>query len=266
MIEHKDRFVNLMKKHSWPKAIAVTGALGSGKTEWVLNLALGFSALGEKVTIADVDIINPYFCVRQVSDTLEEQGFKVLTAPDKAKWIDMPLVTAQVDWALSEPDGRLLMDVGGDAEGAKALKKYKDRMISAGYLLILVVNSYRPMTSTVQGISLMRRRMEEIGGLQVGALLCNSHLMTETSLEVVEDGLTLVEAAGKELDLPVLYAGVPPQLYDQAKESASFKDVSPWPVSRYMLLPWEKGAMWSTGLPSKNHGARILRQEAANKS
>ncbi len=263
MIENRDCFINLMKKHSWPKAIAVTGALGSGKTEWVLNLALGFSSLGEKVTIADVDIINPYFCVRQVSDTLEGQGFKVLTAPDKAKWIDMPLVTAQVDWALSEPDSRLLLDVGGDAEGALALKKYGDRMTSAGYLLILVVNAYRPMTSTVEGISTMRRRMEEIGGLKVGAILSNSHLMTETTMETVTDGLKLVEAAGRELELPVLYAGVPPTLHEEAENNPSFDKVSPWPVSRYMLLPWEKGAMWSTGLPSKNHGARILRQGAA---
>lgn len=263
MNENRERFAALIKRHRWPKAVAVTGALGSGKTEWVLNLALGFSSIGEKVTIADVDIINPYFCVRQVSDTLENQGFKVLTAPDKAKWIDMPLVTAEVDWALSEPDGRLLLDVGGDAEGALALKKYRDRMISAGYLLILVVNSYRPMTSTVEGISTMRRRMEEIGGLKVGAILSNSHLMTETTMDTVTEGLKLVEAAGKEMDLPVLYAGVPPHLYGEAETSLSTGEVSPWPVSRYMLLPWEKGAMWSTGLPSKNHGARILRQEAA---
>ncbi|EFC92268.1 putative ATP/GTP-binding protein [Dethiosulfovibrio peptidovorans DSM 11002] len=262
MTQSRNRFVDLINRHSWPKAIAVTGALGSGKTEWVLNLALGFSSVGEDVTIADVDIINPYFCIRQVSETLEDSGFKVLTAPDSAKWADMPLVTAQVDWALSEPNGRLLMDVGGDAEGALALKKYKDRMMSAGYLLILVVNAYRPMTSTVEGISKMRRRMEEIGELEVGALICNSHLMAETTVDVVEEGLRLVEAAGKEMDLPVLYTGVPPQLDDEAVRRFAGREAFPWPVSRYMLLPWEKGAMWSTGVPSKNQGARILRQEA----
>ncbi|PIE54954.1 MAG: hypothetical protein CSA35_03575 [Dethiosulfovibrio peptidovorans] len=255
------RFSSLIQKYSWPKSIAVTGALGSGKTEWVLNLALGFSLAGEKVTIADVDIINPYFCIRQVSDTLEEQGFTVLTAPDKAKWADMPLVTAQVDWALSDPNGRLLLDVGGDAEGALALKKYRERMISVGYLLILVVNAYRPMTSSVEGITTMRQRMEEIGGLKVGALISNSHLMTETTMDVVSEGLDLVEAAGRELNLPVLYAGVPPHMDDEAQQRLAERSSSPWPVSRYMLLPWEEGALWSTGLPSKNQGARILHQE-----
>lgn len=247
MTQDKSCFVNLMNMHRWPKAIAVTGALGSGKTEWVLNLALGFQSLHEKVTIADVDIINPYFCIRQVSEGLENRGFKVLTAPDKAKWVDMPLVTAQVDWALSDPHGKLLLDVGGDAEGALALKKYRDRMTSVGYLLILVVNAYRPMTSTVAGIDTMRKKMEEIGDLKVGALVSNSHLMAETTVDLALEGLELVERAGEEMDLPVLYAGVPPQLYDEAVARFGSGKTAPWPVSRYMLLPWERGAMWSTG-------------------
>ena len=70
----------LMERYEWPKAVAVTGALGSGKTEWVLNLALGMKMLGEQVTIADADIINPYFCIRQVVNSLEEKGFKVMEA------------------------------------------------------------------------------------------------------------------------------------------------------------------------------------------
>ena len=68
-------FKDLIQRYEWPKAIAVTGALGSGKTEWVLNLALGLKTTEEKVTIADADIINPYFCIRQVVTALEKKGF-----------------------------------------------------------------------------------------------------------------------------------------------------------------------------------------------
>jgi len=46
--------VNIFCERSWPKAIAVTGALGSGKTECVLNMAIAFRSCGEYVTIADV--------------------------------------------------------------------------------------------------------------------------------------------------------------------------------------------------------------------
>ncbi len=251
----------LMGRYRWPKAVAVTGALGSGKTEWVLNLALGLKTMGEQVTIADADIINPYFCIRQVVNSLEEKGFKVLTAPGQAKWADMPVVSAEVDWALSSP-GRLMLDIGGDAEGALALKQFQNRIVQAGYLLILVVNAYRPQTMSVEKIDLMRRRMEEICGLKVGALVSNSHLMHETTPETVRDGYMLVRDAAERMGLPLLYAGAPPAIYDETAELMKDEPVPVWPLSRYMLLPWEPGAVWATGLPSKHHASRILGREA----
>lgn len=253
-------FKDLIQKYDWPKAVAVTGALGCGKTEWVLNLALAFKTICEKVTIADVDIINPYFCIRQVSQTLESQGYKILMAPDKARWSDMPLVTAQVDWALSEPESQLLLDIGGDAIGARALKQYEIRMKKSGYLLIMVVNAFRPQTSDVNSIEAMIRKMEDICDLQVGALISNSHLMTETKPEDIYNGLHLVRQTGNKLGLPVLYSGASPSLFEDLSQTWT-ETVPLWPVSRYMLLPWERGAMWSTGVPRKNHGSNILQQQ-----
>lgn len=247
----------LIGRYKWPKAVAVTGALGSGKTEWVLNLALGMKAQGEHVTIADADIINPYFCIRQVVNALEEKGFKVLTAHGQAKWADMPVVSAEVDWALSSP-GQLLLDIGGDAEGALALKQFQKRIIDAGYLLILVVNAFRPQTMTVEKIDLMRRRMEEICGLKVGALVSNSHLMRETTPQNVLEGYRLVQRAADRMSLPVLYAGTSPAIYDETLAVMKNEPVPVWPVSRYMLLPWEPGAIWATGIPSRHHMRRTL--------
>jgi hypothetical protein len=233
----------------WPKVVAVTGALGSGKTEWVLNLALGFSGLGEKVTIADIDIINPYFCIRQVSEKLERRGFRIITTPENARWSDMSVVSPVVTRALAEDDGRLLLDIGGDAEGALALKQFEPDIRKAGYLLILVVNTFRPQTSTVEAIEKMLRKMEGICGLSVGALVSNSHLMDETSAEDYVRGLETVCAAGKKLGLPVLYAGVHPDLRSETAGVLKSREISVplWPLSRYMMLPWEDGAMWSSG-------------------
>lgn len=251
---------SLINRYQWPKAVAVTGALGSGKTEWVLNLAAGFQAADEKVTIADADVINPYFCIRQVVEALEKKGFKVLTAPGQAQWSDMPIVTAQVDWALSDEGARLLLDIGGDAEGALALKQYQHRIEQAGYMLILVVNAFRPQTKTVAGIELMLRRMEAICGLKVGALVSNSHLMTETTPEDVRDGLHLVMDAAEHLGLPLLYSTCTANMYDDVCSLLKKEDTPVWPLSRYMLLPWEPGAIWATGVPAKNHGNRMLRE------
>ena len=239
----------LSPRADWPKAIAVTGALGSGKTEWVLNLALGFKSLGETVTIADMDIINPYFCIRQVAEILGDKGFKIITPPESSRWSDMSIVSPQVLWALGDDSVRLLLDIGGDAEGALALKQFEPDIKEAGYLLILVVNPFRPQTSSPEAIEKMLRKMEQIGGLSVGALISNSHLMAETSPEDVADGLTVVNEAGKRMGLPVLAAGVSPELHGRTAEVFAERGLSVplWPLFRYMMLPWEKGAMWSQG-------------------
>ncbi len=250
-------FSNLMKsaleslspRADWPKAIAVTGALGSGKTEWVLNLALGFKSLDETVTIADMDIINPYFCIRQVAEILGDKGFKIITPPENSRWSDMSIVSPQVLWALGEDSGRLLLDIGGDAEGALALKQFEPDIKEAGYLLILVVNAFRPQTSSPESIEKMMRKMEQIGGLSVGALISNSHLMDETSPSDVADGLNVVKEAGERLGVPVLFAGVSPELHCRTAEIFAEREITVplWPLFRYMMLPWEEGAMWSSG-------------------
>ncbi|MGI6784367.1 MAG: hypothetical protein ACOX5A_09115 [Aminivibrio sp.] len=250
-------FSDLIAKYSandspiqgWPKVAAVTGALGSGKTEWVLNLAFGFSSRGDKVTIADMDIINPYFCIRQVADRLEQEGFNIINSPERARWMDMSVVSPEVSRALAADGGRLLLDIGGDAEGALALKQFEPDIRAAGYLLILVVNAFRPQTSTPGTIKTMLTRMEDICGLKVGALISNSHLMEETTADDCASGTETVFAAGEALGLPVLYGGVKPELYGEAEAILKSRGVPVplWPLSRHMMLPWEEGAMWSSG-------------------
>lgn len=257
----KESLTVLMNRYQWPKAVAVTGALGSGKTEWVLNLASGFRAMDQKVTIADADIINPYFCVRQVTDALEKEGFTVLTAPGQAKWSDMPVVSSEVERALSMPDQRILLDIGGDAEGALALKQYELRLRQANALLILVVNSFRPQTSDVTSIKVMRAKMESYGNLPVGAVISNSHLMTETTPQDVYEGYLRAKEAADAMKLPLLFASTREPYHQETVQLFAEKglgDVPLWPLSRHMLLPWEPGAIWGTGVPAKNHANRML--------
>ena len=52
-----------MQSENLPKAriLVLVGNYGSGKTEISLNLALKLARRGEKVTLVDLDIVNPYF-------------------------------------------------------------------------------------------------------------------------------------------------------------------------------------------------------------
>ena len=43
------------------KLYIIVGHYGSGKTNFAVNLAVDLQKRGEKVAIADMDIVNPYF-------------------------------------------------------------------------------------------------------------------------------------------------------------------------------------------------------------
>lgn len=245
MIPITETLQELVKMYAWPKTVAVTGALGSGKTEWVLNLAFGLAGIGEEVTVADMDIINPYFCVRQVKTSLEREGLSVITPPENVKWSDIPVVSPEVGRTLVKDEGKLLIDVGGDASGVRALTQFSDLIEKAGYILVLVVNAFRPKTADREGIVRMIRRMEKISTLKVGALLANSHLMTETTEEDLLWGIEVAQEAAHATGLPLLYATVPPGLHDRLEDLASRVEVPLWPLQRRMLLPWEKGYSWA---------------------
>jgi len=236
---------HLVGNYSWPKAIAVTGALGSGKTEWVLNLAFALKAMNVPITVADVDIINPYFCVRQIQKLLEDDGLTIISPPESAKWSDMPVLSPKVGWALKDPRGKLLLDIGGDAIGVRALKQFADLLEEVGYLLILIVNTFRPQTSDLEGISDMIRRMESISSLKIGAIVANCHLMEQTTLDELVEGIYKASNAAKELELPLLYATVPPNLHNEINRISSSVDVPLWPLERRMMLPWEENYNWT---------------------
>ena len=53
---------------------AVAGHFGSGKTEFAVNLALSLAADGLPATLADLDVVDPYFRSRERADLLEQAG------------------------------------------------------------------------------------------------------------------------------------------------------------------------------------------------
>ena len=227
--------------NDWARTIAVTGALGSGKSELVLNLAAWLKNSGHSVTIADVDIINPYFCIRQVVEQLEAQGFNILLPPKGGKWSDMSLISPKISAALTDDTSKLLLDVGGDASGVLALKQFEPEIKKSSYLLILVVNTYRPHTSTTEKIEAMARRMEDICNLKVGALVCNSHLMSETTPDDIINGIKIAEKAAEQLSLPLLYSTALDVLYPEVskKLNDTGSKAKLFPLKRYLKLPWE---------------------------
>ena len=60
------------------RIIAVTGHYGSGKTNLAVNFAVDFAKSGERVTIIDLDIVNPYFRTADFGELFNGLGIKLI--------------------------------------------------------------------------------------------------------------------------------------------------------------------------------------------
>ena len=67
--------------------ILFTGNYGSGKTEVAVNVASRLASNGKKVTIVDLDLVNPYFRCREARVQLEDLGVRVIAPKLVPVWL-----------------------------------------------------------------------------------------------------------------------------------------------------------------------------------
>ena len=102
----------------------ITGHYGSGKTNVSVNMALDLAEKGEKVTVVDLDIVNPYFRTADFKELFGEHNIS-LTVPTYANSnLDIPALGFDMN-GIADREGYIIIDVGGDDEGAKALGRYR---------------------------------------------------------------------------------------------------------------------------------------------
>ncbi len=188
------------------KIYITVGHYGSGKTEYSVNFALALTEKYDKVFLVDLDIVNPYFRSNDARELLESQGITVI-APDYAGTnVDIPALPADVMRIFNVEDAAIVIDVGGDDDGAIALGRYKQFFDSADYEMSLVVNTRRPLSGTVEEIVEMKQNIEYASRLNVTNIIADTNLGEETTKEIIEEGYFLTEKAAKQMNLPVKYA------------------------------------------------------------
>ena len=215
----------------------VVGSYGSGKTEVSVNLAIAVASAGRKVQIADLDIVNPYFRCREARLLMEQYDIRVVVPPGAQEYADLPIVLPEIAGMLQPPPGVLsLFDVGGDDVGARVLSSLRPRIVDGQYELWQVINSRRPFTGTVEGCLNMLREMELASRLKVTGLLVNSHLIEQTTIEVVLEGWSLAREVAEKSGLPIRCVAAMEHLAD-APEIAGI-EAPLLRLQRHMLPPW----------------------------
>ncbi len=195
------------------RIVAVTGHYGSGKTEFSVNLALRQAAVDDKVILADLDIVNPYFRSREKRSLLEAAGVTVIgssTAGDTG--VDVPALSPAVYGALQDAKARTILDVGGDAPGARLLGRYRRYFVEGEHDFLIVVNTSRPETRDTDGVLAHIAAIEEACGLKATGLVNNTHMVEFTQVYHLREGDDVCRRVGAELGIPVLFLAVREQL------------------------------------------------------
>ena len=191
--------------------IAVTGHYGSGKTNLAVNLAVDFAKEGERVTIIDLDIVNPYFRTADFSELFGSLGIK-LVAPQFAN------------------TNLLIIDVGGDDTGAVALGQYATVLGNFGCELYYVVNRYRYLTRTPGEAVELLRDIEQVSRIRAKGIVNCSNLGSQTTADDVKVTADYALKCASE-------AGVPLAL-TAAERSLGVEGA--YPVDVYVRPFWEE--------------------------
>lgn len=180
------------------------GHYGSGKTNIAVNYALHLAKMGRKVCIADLDIVNPYFRTKDSEEDLRLAGVELVSPQYANSNVDLPALPPESYRLVQDKSCFGIMDIGGDDRGAYALGRFADAIKAENdYRMALVVNCYRPLTSTVRDMVEIMREIEAASGIKFTCIVNNSNLGAETTADTVLDSVDFVEALSLETGLPV---------------------------------------------------------------
>lgn len=198
------------------RLILLSGHYGSGKTNLAVNLALQLKKQRERVTIADIDIVNPYFRTSDSRGDLMENGIRLICSDFAGSNVDLPALPADIYSLTDDPGQTAIIDVGGDDRGALALGRIREGILRENnYEMLLVINRFRPLTRTAGQTVEIMREIEAAGGISFTAVVNNSNLGVQTTAGDVLDSMAYAHEVCKLTGLPLKMTSVNESLFDQ---------------------------------------------------
>ena len=163
------------------------GHYGSGKTNLAVNYARRLARDGRAVTLADLDIVNPYFRAKDSEALLRQEGIRLLSSPYANSNVDIPALPQEMYAVIDDRSRYAVLDIGGDDRGALALGRYAPGILAEGrYEMLLVL-----------------REIQRAAGIPFTAIVNNSNLGPETTAETVLASLPYAEQLSRDTGLPV---------------------------------------------------------------
>lgn len=180
------------------------GHYGSGKTNIAVNYALYLAREGKKVTIADLDIVNPYFRTKDSERELDAAGIRLISPRYANSNVDLPALPPESYSLVQDKSTFGIMDIGGDDRGAYALGRFADAIKAENdYRMVFVVNCHRPLTSSVDDALEIMREIEAACGISFTDIVNNSNLGPETTADTLRASLDFVRELSERSGLGI---------------------------------------------------------------
>ena len=188
------------------KITIFAGHYGSGKTNIAVNYALDLRTRHEKVAIADLDIVNPYFRTADGGERLASAGVALISSPLANTNVEAPAMPADTARLFDDTSLYGVIDLGGDDRGAYAMGRYAERLANVpDAQVFFVLNCYRPLTPDADSAREVMREIEAAAHFRFTGIVNNSNLGAETTRETVLKSIACADALADKTGLPVAF-------------------------------------------------------------
>jgi hypothetical protein len=212
------------------------GEAGSGKSEIAINFAKYLVDLNEKpVHFFDMDMTKPMFRSRDVKAEIEEMG---IIFHHEEQFFDAPTVVGGVNLLLKDENCYVVMDVGGNDIGARAIGGFAPKVNQDNTVVYYVLNAYRPWSGNLNHIDGTLSSILKISHIKLDKvhMISNPNNGVSTTVEeVLEGNLKTLEMIESLINID--FTCVNETLYEKVK---SRTDIPLMPIHLYLTYPWNQ--------------------------
>lgn len=210
------------------------GESGSGKSEIALNFSLLLTKIGNKpVHFFDLDMTKPLFRSREAFDDLEKAGI-IFHFEDQ--FMDAPTMVGGVRKLMKDDTCFVVLDVGGDDIGAKALGGFVSELNSEQTVSYYVLNAFRPWSTDIDQIDKTLISVLGASGLNLESirLVNNPNLGISTTLDDFLEGCRKMNEMVSPYK-PIDFTCVNEALFKEARERVETELLS---LHLHLTYPW----------------------------
>lgn len=201
------------------RIVLLSGHYGSGKTNLAVNLALELKKTRERVSVADLDIVNPYFRSADSKQLFSDSGIELICSEYANTNVDIPALPAQIYTITANHDSSVIIDVGGDDRGALALGRIVPGIKAENnYEMLMVINCFRPLTRDAASTVEVMKEIEAACSLSFTGLINNSNVGDETTAKDILQSVKYAEEISNLTGLEVVMTSVRQDIYPELSD------------------------------------------------